>query len=92
VRRDPAHADPGRIATGVKAWNATMGILEQQLARTDSYVTGTIFTLADVVLGLSVNRWRMTPMERPDYPAIAAYHDRLFTRPGYRAHGANGIP
>ena len=92
IRRDPAYADPDRIAAGVNAWNMAMGILERRLAETGAFAAGTIFTLADVVLGLSVNRWRMTPMARPDYPAIAAYHDRLLTRSAYRAHGANGIP
>jgi glutathione S-transferase len=92
VRRDPAHADPDRIAAGVEAWNANMGILDRHLSATGAYAAGATFTLADVVLGLSVNRWRMTPMERPRYPAVAAYHDRLLTRPGYRAHGANGVP
>jgi glutathione S-transferase len=92
VRRDPAYVDPDRIAAGVSAWNMAMGILERRLAATGAFVAGTAFTLADVVLGLSVNRWRMTPMPRPDYPAIADYHGRLLARSGYRAHGANGIP
>ncbi|WP_376099647.1 glutathione S-transferase family protein [Roseomonas sp. CCTCC AB2023176] len=92
VRRDPAHAEPSRIAAAVRGWNAAMAILEGRLAQTGAYAAGETFTLADIVLGLSVNRWRMTPMERPDCPAIAAYHDRLLTRPGYREHGANGIP
>jgi glutathione S-transferase len=92
VRGDPAFADPERIAMGVEAWNAKMGILDQHLASTGAYATGATFTLADVVLGLSVNRWRMTPMQRPSFSAIAAYHDRLLARPGYREYGANGVP
>lgn len=92
VRRDSAHLDPERIASGVKMWNKTMGVLERRLVETGAYITGEIFTLADVVLGLSVNRWRMTPMDRPDFPSIAAYHDRLLARPGFVMHGANGIP
>jgi glutathione S-transferase len=56
------------------------------------FVTDDVFTLADIVLGLSVHRWFMTPMERPELPAVAAYYDRLATRPGYRLHGRNGTP
>lgn len=92
VRRDPAYSDPDMIAAGVEAWNSMMGILDRHLTSREAYATGATFTLADVVLGLSVNRWRMTPMERPSYPAITAYHERLLARPGYRAHGANGLP
>lgn len=91
VRRDPAHADPERIAASVDSWNAAMGILEGRLAATGSYAAGATFTVADVVLGLSVNRWLMTPMARPAYPAVSAYHERLMARAGYRIHGANGI-
>jgi glutathione S-transferase len=92
VRRDPRFADPTRIAAGIAGWNRGMGILERQLAATGAFVAGSDFTLADVVLGLSVNRWLLTPMTRPDYPAIAAYVARLAPRPGWQAHGANGLP
>lgn len=92
VRRDPRYADPARIAAGIAGWNRAMGLLDGQLAATGAYAVGPGFTLADVVLGLSVNRWLMTPMERPKLPAVAAYVARLEVRPGWRAHGANGIP
>lgn len=92
VRRHPDHADAGRIAASARAWNEMMTILDGQLARTGAYVVGGTFTLADIVIGLSVNRWMMTPIERPDLPAVAAYATRLMARPGFRAHGANGVP
>jgi hypothetical protein len=31
------------------------------------------------------------PLERPDFPALAAYHQRLLDRPGYAAHVAVGV-
>ena len=77
VRHSPAHQDAAQLAAGIAGWNAMMGILEQQLQRTGAYVCGERFTLADIVLGLSVKRWRMAPLQHPDYPAIAAYHARL---------------
>ena len=92
VRRDPAYSDPGVIAAGVDVWNKTMAILDQRLAHNDAHILGNAFTLADIALGLSVNRWLMAPMQRPSYPAVATYHERLLARPGYRIHGANGVP
>ncbi len=93
VRQHPDFRDPGRIAAGTAAWNAAMAILDRRLAATGAFVAGDAFTVADVVLGLSVNRWAMTPLaERPDLPAVAAYYDRLAERPGFREHGRNGIP
>lgn len=80
VRQSPAHQDAALLAAGIAGWNAMMGVLEQQLQRSGAYVCGERLTLADIVLGLSVKRWLMAPMTRPDYPAIAAYHGRLAHR------------
>lgn len=77
VRQSPAHQDPAQLAAGIAGWNKMMGVLEQQLQTTGAYVCGEQFTLADIVLALSVKRWLMAPITRPDYPAIAAYHARL---------------
>jgi len=77
VRQSPLHHDAAQLAAGIAGWNAMMGILEQQLQRTGAWVCGERFTLADIVLGLSVKRWLMAPLQHPDYPAIAAYHARL---------------
>jgi glutathione S-transferase len=79
VRKDPEFQDPHRI-------------LEHQLSVTKAYVAGPRFTLADIVVGLSVNRWLMTPMERPDFPAIDEYFQRLAQRQGFLKHGCNGLP
>jgi glutathione S-transferase len=92
IWRDPAFADREQIAASIVKWNAAMGILERRLATTGAFVVGDTFTLADVVLGLATNRWLMTPIERPDYPHVVAYFERLKTRPGFREHGCNGIP
>ena len=69
-----------------------MAILDQTLAATGAYVTGPAFTLADVVIGLSVNRWFASPIDRPELPAVAAYFERLSQRAGFMAHGCNGLP
>ncbi|WP_200845164.1 glutathione S-transferase family protein [Roseomonas sp. 18066] len=92
VRGDPAFAEPRALEAGIAAWNRQMALLDQQLATTGAYVAGASFTLADIVLGLSANRWRMTPMPHPALPALAAWEARLARRPGHRAHAANGIP
>jgi glutathione S-transferase len=92
VRKSPAHSDAQAIAAGVAEWNRHMRMLDEQLARTGAFAAGDTFTLADIVLGLSVNRWFMTPMERPALPALEAYFERLSTRPAFVQHGRNGTP
>lgn len=92
VRQHPAFQDAARIAASTAAWNRQMALLDQHLARGGPFVAGADFTLADVVLGLSTNRWLLTPIERPPLPAVDAWHSRLLQRAGYRVHGANGTP
>lgn len=92
VRLNPAYSDPEQRQASIQSWNRHMGILERQLNSTGTFVAGNTFTLADVVMGLSVNRWWMTPMDKPDYPAVAAYYQRLSQRPAFMEHGRNGTP
>ncbi|MDF3865268.1 glutathione S-transferase [Pseudomonas denitrificans (nom. rej.)] len=92
VRNSPSHTDESAIALSEAQWNHCMALLDRQLERTGAFATGACFSLADVVLGLSVNRWYLTPMQRPELPAVAAYYERLSERPGFLLHGRNGEP
>ena len=92
VRKSAAHQDAQAIEASAASWNRHMAILEGQLGKSGDFVAGATFTLADIGLGLSVNRWFMTPIERPDLPHVQAYYDRLATRAGFRQHGRNGTP
>ncbi len=95
VRQSPAHQDPAALRAGVASWNRHVEILAARLAQTGAYVAGASFSLADVVLGLSAQRWLMAPLdaiERPELPAITAYCERLAARRGFLKHGRNGMP
>ena len=92
VRNSAAHQDAQAIAASTASWNRHMAILERQLEKSGDFAAGPVFTLADIGLGLAVNRWFMTPIERPALPQVQAYYDRLATRPGFRQHGRNGAP
>ncbi|WP_136476866.1 glutathione S-transferase family protein [Pseudomonas sp. DG56-2] len=92
VRQSPKHQDPAALAAACDNWARNMTILDRQLQRTDAYVSGDAFSLADIAIGLSVNRWFQTPLEHPPLPAVQAYYERLTERQGYRLHGRNGAP
>lgn len=92
VRHSPAHQDPQALAAGCADWARYMRILDSQLASTGAYVAGSQFTLADIPIGLSVNRWFETPLEHPQLPAVRDYYERLSERPAYHLHGRNGTP
>lgn len=90
VRGQPA--TPEAMAASVAGWNQHMALLDAQLARTGAFVCGTEFTLADVVLGLSTQRWLNTPIEHRALPAVSAWMQRLGTRPGFAEFVGNGMP
>ena len=92
VRKSPAHQDAAAVAASAAAWNRHVAILDEQLGRSGAFVAGPDFTLADIVIGLSVNRWFLTPIERPELPRVLAYYDRLAERAPFRLHGCNGMP
>ena len=55
-------------------------------------MTGADFTLADVVLGLSAQRWTNAPIDHVALPAIEAWLQRLSARPGFAEFVGNGMP
>jgi glutathione S-transferase len=79
VRKSPAYQDNASIAASTAEWSRLMAMLDAQLQR-HAFVAGDVFTLADVVLGLSTHRWLATPIERPALPAVQAWYERLRAR------------
>jgi glutathione S-transferase len=90
VRGQPAA--PEAVQASVAGWNRHMAMLDAQLARTGAFVTGHAFTLADVVLGLSAQRWLNAPIERASLPAVSAWLQRLGAQPGFSTYVDNGMP
>ena len=91
VRRSPEHVDAFQIRASLQAWAGFMKILDGRLTETGAFVAGAHFSLADIAIGLSVNRWFETPFDHPPLLAVEAYCRRLEERPGFRAHGGNGV-
>jgi glutathione S-transferase len=93
VTKLPIAGGDAEIQASVREWPVLMNMVEDQLTKTGAFITGPAFTLADIAIGLGVNRWFGTPLPtKPDFPAVAAYYERLSLRPAYLAHGHNGLP
>jgi glutathione S-transferase len=92
VRRHEDYRDEPQIGRSVAAWNGLMLLLDARLAETGAYVAGAGFTLADIVVGLSVHRWRQTPVDHPQVPNIDAYVERLRERPAFRRLATPDMP
>ena len=85
-KRDARAIEEGRVASNKLAAE----VLERSLEG-KAYVTGDTFTMGDIPIGCVVYRYLHMPIERPDLPALAAYHQRLLARPGYASHIAVGV-
>jgi len=83
---------PEAVAAGVRDWNRKMALLDRHLAQTGAFVAGDTFSVADVVIGVAVHRWRATPIEHVELPAVAAYMARLSQRPGYAEYCGQETP
>jgi len=90
IRHSPEHQDLKLVEKSIQSWTKHMFILDQQLEKTGAYIAGENFSLADIVIGLSVQRWHLTPFNKPDYKNIKAYYDLLSQREAYMRWGNNG--
>ena len=61
VRKSPAHQAKADIEASVRDWTKAVAIVDGQLRRSGGFIAGPVFTLADIPIGLSINRWFMTP-------------------------------
>ena len=91
VRRDARYQDADQLAVGIAGWNETLAILDRHLDRTGGTVAGD-FTLADIVLGLSIHRWLLTPIDHADLPAVQVYYQRLRARPAFQPYALDIYP
>jgi glutathione S-transferase len=90
VVKNPAYA--GMVDGASKTWAAQMQVLDDHLASSGPFVTGSAFTVGDIPVGLVVNRWYSIDFPKPELKTVSAYYDRLAERPAFRAHGRNGTP
>ncbi|MEM1078831.1 MAG: glutathione S-transferase [Pseudomonadota bacterium] len=85
VRTDPEQRDPSRIAALRDAAHEALTVLDRHLADRP-YVCGAAFTMGDIPLGCVVYRYFNVEVDRPPLPHVAAWYQRLSTRPAYRSH------
>jgi len=85
VRTAPSQRDAAAIAKASAEVAALMGRAEAQIAE-HGFLAGPDFSIADLVLGHMLYRYFEVDFERADYPALAAYYQRLTQRPAYARH------
>jgi glutathione S-transferase len=85
IRTPPEKRDANAIEEGRKKTIALLPILEQTLAR-QPFVAGRDFTMGDIPIGCEVQRYMRVPIERPAFPAVQAWFERLCQRPAFVKH------
>lgn len=85
IRTPPEKRDAKAIAAGTKASHELAGILEGVLAGR-ACVAGEEFTMGDIPIGCEVQRYLRVPIERPAWPHLEAWFERLRRRPPFAKH------
>ena len=82
VRIAPSKRDFAAIGTALKSVEAELAIADAALAKT-RFLAGNDFSLADIQLGHCLYRYYDIEVTRADLPNLAAYYQRLQTRPAF---------
>lgn len=90
LRNRPANPDPAQIEASLVEWHQKMLILEGHLTARPAFLCGESFTLADIVMGLAINRYLRLPRPMPELPAVSAYQARLMARKAARPYIGDG--
>jgi glutathione S-transferase len=85
IRTPPDTRDLKAIEEGRKRSAELLAVPESALAK-NSYVAGKAFTMGDIPLGCEVQRWMRVPIERPHFPNVEAWFERLRSRPAFVKH------
>ena len=85
IRTPPAQRDQKVIDTAVREAAEHFTILDAQL-KDKRYVVGDAFTLGDIPLGCTAQRWFNLDIPRPTLPALAAWYQRVRERPAFVQH------
>ncbi|AZR92685.1 glutathione S-transferase [Bordetella trematum] len=80
IRKPEAERDPAAIADSLQAAERYALRLDAALKGRD-FISGTQFTMGDLVLGCAAHRWLGLPAERPATPHLSAWYRRLMMRP-----------
>ncbi|MBB6114611.1 glutathione S-transferase [Rahnella inusitata] len=85
VRTAAKDQDHQALTKSLQNLNKKLAIAEAQIARY-GYLAGSEFTLADIQFGHSLYRYFNIAIDRPPYPAIEQYYEKLKQRPAFAEH------
>jgi glutathione S-transferase len=85
VRTPAEKRDPQVVQTALEKTAKAWRTVEDHLAE-GRYLAGDEFSLGDIPLGVWAYRWFNLPIERPEFPLIHGWYERLKQRQPYQKH------
>lgn len=82
VRKPESERDQALIDRAVAASAKRMAVLDRHLGGS-AWLSGDDFGIGDIPMGVYAHTWFNLPIDRPDLPNLAAWHQRLRQRPAY---------
>ncbi|VWX51268.1 glutathione S-transferase family protein [Novosphingobium sp. 9U] len=82
VRKPAAERRPDLIAASIDACAKHLAVMERYLDK-KPWLSGDAFGIGDIPMGVYVNTWFALPIERPSFPVVEAWFERIRTRPGF---------
>ncbi|BCP52945.1 glutathione S-transferase [Kaistia sp. 32K] len=82
VRTPAERRDMAVIEASRQKCSTLLAIADRALAERP-YLSGEAFGMGDIPLGCLAYAWFAMPIERPDLPHLARWHERLLARPAY---------
>jgi glutathione S-transferase len=79
IRTAPEQRDAGVIEAARAATEQKLALLDEHLSQ-HRYVAGNAFTMGDIPLGCSVDRWMKLPIARRPHPHVERWYGALRTR------------
>ncbi len=83
IRTAPEKRDMKAVEEGRAQSAKLLEVLERNL-QSKPYVGGNAFTMGDIPIGCEVQRWMRVPIDRPAFPNVQAWFDRLGERAAFR--------
>lgn len=85
VRTPPAQRNADTIEAARKQAAELFALLDAHLAG-KTYVIGDAFSMGDIPLGVTAQRWYGLDIARPPLPALGRWYQRLQERPAFMRH------
>lgn len=91
VRKSSEHTDKKLIESSKDKWNNCISIINNQLKKTQ-YIASDKFTIADIVIAVSLNRWYLSIGDENIFSYVDSYFKKLSNIKGFETIINNGTP